>query len=207
MCCNALRAVFVDMCCVTAEFLRSRCSAAGDHVRLWMHVSFSQLLCVHDILPCVCVFGAGGKEVMSLLHFSLVLLHLLNLLFLLQLSRESQEGHPIWQLSNFSRVMEEEDNKPNPVTQRVKVIMVTRAIVSLFLPVWRVNFFLPKCCGFVVFVQSLGLVMVHVLSRWSSKPLSTNTTETNLQISESLSHLSPKRIEPVMPLWHFYLSR
>lgn len=42
-----------------------------------------------------------------------------------QLSRESQEGHPIWQLSHFSRVMEEEeDNKPNPVTQRVKMIMV-----------------------------------------------------------------------------------
>lgn len=43
----------------------------------------------------------------------------------MQLSRESQEGHPIWQLSHFSRVMEEEDNKPNPVTQRVKMIMVT----------------------------------------------------------------------------------
>uniref|UniRef100_A0A671VGA3 3-hydroxy-3-methylglutaryl coenzyme A reductase n=1 Tax=Sparus aurata TaxID=8175 RepID=A0A671VGA3_SPAAU len=43
----------------------------------------------------------------------------------LELSRESQEGHPIWQLSHFSRVMEEEeDNKPNPVTQRVKMIMV-----------------------------------------------------------------------------------
>lgn len=44
----------------------------------------------------------------------------------MQLSRESQEGHPIWQLSHFSRVLEEEeDNKPNPVTQRVKMIMVT----------------------------------------------------------------------------------
>uniref|UniRef100_A0A8C7VK34 3-hydroxy-3-methylglutaryl coenzyme A reductase n=1 Tax=Oncorhynchus mykiss TaxID=8022 RepID=A0A8C7VK34_ONCMY len=43
----------------------------------------------------------------------------------LELSRESQEGHPIWQLSHFSRVMEEEeDHKPNPVTQRVKMIMV-----------------------------------------------------------------------------------
>uniref|UniRef100_G3N8K5 3-hydroxy-3-methylglutaryl coenzyme A reductase n=1 Tax=Gasterosteus aculeatus TaxID=69293 RepID=G3N8K5_GASAC len=54
----------------------------------------------------------------------------------LELSRESQEGHPIWQLSHFSRVLEEEeDNKPNPVTQRVKMIM------------------------------SLGLVMVHAHSR------------------------------------------
>ncbi|XP_017296233.1 3-hydroxy-3-methylglutaryl-CoA reductase a [Kryptolebias marmoratus] len=95
----------------------------------------------------------------------------------LELSRESQEGHPIWQLSNFSRVMEEEDNKPNPVTQRVKVIM------------------------------TLGLVMVHAHSRWISKDLSTNTTETDPQISMDLHHLSSRRIEPVMPLWHFYLSR
>uniref|UniRef100_A0A669DKC7 3-hydroxy-3-methylglutaryl coenzyme A reductase n=1 Tax=Oreochromis niloticus TaxID=8128 RepID=A0A669DKC7_ORENI len=42
----------------------------------------------------------------------------------LELSRESREGRPIWQLSHFSRVLaEEEDNKPNPVTQRVKIIM------------------------------------------------------------------------------------
>lgn len=42
----------------------------------------------------------------------------------LELSRESREGRPIWQLSHFARVMaEEEDNKPNPVTQRVKIIM------------------------------------------------------------------------------------
>ncbi|XP_041854429.1 3-hydroxy-3-methylglutaryl-coenzyme A reductase-like isoform X2 [Melanotaenia boesemani] len=65
----------------------------------------------------------------------------------LELSRESQEGHPIWQLSHFSRVMEEEDNKPNPVTQRVKMIM------------------------------SLGLVMVHAHSRWISKPLSNPMAE------------------------------
>ncbi|XP_058270811.1 3-hydroxy-3-methylglutaryl-CoA reductase b [Hemibagrus wyckioides] len=42
----------------------------------------------------------------------------------LELSRESREGRPIWQLSQFARVLkEEEDNKPNPVTQRVKIIM------------------------------------------------------------------------------------
>uniref|UniRef100_A0A8B9R9D7 3-hydroxy-3-methylglutaryl coenzyme A reductase n=1 Tax=Astyanax mexicanus TaxID=7994 RepID=A0A8B9R9D7_ASTMX len=36
----------------------------------------------------------------------------------LELSRESREGRPIWQLSHFARVLEEEaDNKPNPVTQ------------------------------------------------------------------------------------------
>uniref|UniRef100_A0A1A8GIC3 3-hydroxy-3-methylglutaryl coenzyme A reductase n=1 Tax=Nothobranchius korthausae TaxID=1143690 RepID=A0A1A8GIC3_9TELE len=42
----------------------------------------------------------------------------------LELSRESREGRPIWQLSHLARVLaEEEDNKPNPVTQRVKIIM------------------------------------------------------------------------------------
>ncbi|XP_068191135.1 3-hydroxy-3-methylglutaryl-coenzyme A reductase-like [Antennarius striatus] len=42
----------------------------------------------------------------------------------LELSRENLEGRPIWQLSHFARVLaEEEDNKPNPVTQRVKIIM------------------------------------------------------------------------------------
>lgn len=53
-----------------------------------------------------------------------VLFPLTEPVFAPQLSRESQEGHPIWHLGHFSRVMEEEDNKPNPVTQRVKMIMV-----------------------------------------------------------------------------------
>ncbi|CAJ1068632.1 -hydroxy-3-methylglutaryl-CoA reductase a [Xyrichtys novacula] len=95
----------------------------------------------------------------------------------LELSRESQEGHPIWQLSHFSRVMEEEDNKPNPVTQRVKMIM------------------------------SLGLVMVHAHSRWIAEPLSINTTVGIPQVGMQLDHLSPRRIEPETPLWHFYLTR
>lgn len=95
----------------------------------------------------------------------------------LELSRESQEGHPIWQLSHFSRVMEEEDNKPNPVTQRVKMIM------------------------------SLGLVMVHAHSRWIAQPLSINTTVGLPQMGMTLDHLSPRRIEPEKPLWHFYLTR
>ncbi|XP_023814596.1 3-hydroxy-3-methylglutaryl-coenzyme A reductase [Oryzias latipes] len=95
----------------------------------------------------------------------------------LELSRESQEGHPIWQLSHFSRVMEEEDNKPNPVTQRVKMIM------------------------------SLGLVMVHAHSRWVSSPSSRNSTEDVLQVSMELDQFSTRRIEPDKPLWHFYLTR
>ncbi|KAM4532447.1 3-hydroxy-3-methylglutaryl-coenzyme A reductase-like isoform 1-T2 [Fundulus diaphanus] len=42
----------------------------------------------------------------------------------LELSRESREGRPIWQMSHLAHVLaEEEDNKPNPVTQRVKIIM------------------------------------------------------------------------------------
>ncbi|KAK2837114.1 hypothetical protein Q5P01_014326 [Channa striata] len=96
----------------------------------------------------------------------------------LELSRESQEGHPIWQLSHFSRVMEEEqDKKPNPVTQRVKMIM------------------------------SLGLVMVHAHSRWIAEPLSINTTVGIPQVGMELDHLSPRRIEPEKPLWQFYLTR
>ncbi|XP_075903200.1 3-hydroxy-3-methylglutaryl-coenzyme A reductase-like [Nelusetta ayraudi] len=96
----------------------------------------------------------------------------------LELSRESQEGHPIWQLSHFSRVMEEEeDNKPNPVTQRVKMIM------------------------------SLGLVMVHAHSRWIAEPSSINTTMGIPDVGIGLDHLSPRRIEPEKPLWHFYLTR
>ncbi|XP_019959571.1 3-hydroxy-3-methylglutaryl-coenzyme A reductase isoform X2 [Paralichthys olivaceus] len=96
----------------------------------------------------------------------------------LELSRESQEGHPIWQLSHFSRVMEEEeDNKPNPVTQRVKMIM------------------------------SLGLVMVHAHSRWIAEPSSINTTVEVPQLGMELDQFSPRRMEPEKPLWYFYLTR
>ncbi|XP_034027144.1 3-hydroxy-3-methylglutaryl-coenzyme A reductase-like [Thalassophryne amazonica] len=95
----------------------------------------------------------------------------------LELSRESQEGHPIWRLSHFSRVMEEEDNKPNPVTQRVKIIM------------------------------SLGLVMVHAHSRWLAKTSPINTTAGVSQFGTELDHISPRRIKPEKPLWNFYLNR
>ncbi|XP_060927203.1 3-hydroxy-3-methylglutaryl-coenzyme A reductase-like isoform X2 [Limanda limanda] len=96
----------------------------------------------------------------------------------LELSRDSQEGHPIWQLSHFSRVMEEEeDNKPNPVTQRVKIIM------------------------------SLGLVMVHAHSRWIAEPLSTHTIVEVPQVGMELDQFSPRSMEPEKPLWYFYLTR
>ncbi|XP_009984742.1 PREDICTED: 3-hydroxy-3-methylglutaryl-Coenzyme A reductase isoform X2 [Tauraco erythrolophus] len=92
----------------------------------------------------------------------------------LELSRESREGRPIWQLSHFARVLEEEENKPNPVTQRVKIIM------------------------------SLGLVLVHAHSRWIAEPAAQNSTVEN---SVGLDENAPKRIEPNVSLWQFYLSR
>ncbi|XP_069483571.1 3-hydroxy-3-methylglutaryl-Coenzyme A reductase [Ambystoma mexicanum] len=96
----------------------------------------------------------------------------------LELSRESREGRPIWQLNHFARVLEEEeDNKPNPVTQRVKMIM------------------------------SLGLVLVHAHSRWITEPSSQNTTAENPQVLIELDENVPKRIDPSVPLWQFYLSR
>uniref|UniRef100_A0A673WI59 3-hydroxy-3-methylglutaryl coenzyme A reductase n=1 Tax=Salmo trutta TaxID=8032 RepID=A0A673WI59_SALTR len=83
----------------------------------------------------------------------------------LELSRESQEGHPIWQLSHFSRVMEEEeDNKPNPVTQRVKMIM------------------------------SLGLVMVHAHSRWIADPLSLNSNLDVSQVGSMLVSMDIEQV-------------
>lgn len=74
----------------------------------------------------------------------------------LELSKESSEGRPVWQLSHFARVMaEEEDNKPNPVTQRVKIIM------------------------------SLGLALVHAHTRLATEGLGHNRTEEGT-ISDSL---------------------
>ncbi|XP_018592382.1 3-hydroxy-3-methylglutaryl-CoA reductase a isoform X2 [Scleropages formosus] len=97
----------------------------------------------------------------------------------LELSRESREGRPIWQLSHFARVLEEEeDNKPNPVTQRVKMIM------------------------------SLGLVLVHAHSRWIAEPSSrNNNTVISSSVGLSLDDSVPKRIDPERPLWQFHLSR
>ncbi|XP_041042594.1 3-hydroxy-3-methylglutaryl-CoA reductase a isoform X1 [Carcharodon carcharias] len=96
----------------------------------------------------------------------------------LELSRESREGRPIWQLGHFARVLEEEeDNKPNPVTQRVKVIM------------------------------SLGLVLVHAHSRWIAEPSSQDNTLEMPKSGTGLDESMPKRIDPGVPLWQFYLSR
>ncbi|KAF3701761.1 3-hydroxy-3-methylglutaryl-coenzyme A reductase [Channa argus] len=72
-------------------------------------------------LEIMCCFGC-----MSVLanYFVFMTLFPACVSLVLELSRESREGRPIWQLSHFARVLaEEEDNKPNPVTQRVKIIM------------------------------------------------------------------------------------
>ncbi|KAM3938783.1 3-hydroxy-3-methylglutaryl-Coenzyme A reductase isoform 1-T2 [Leptodactylus fuscus] len=127
-------------------------------------------------LEIMCCFGC-----MSVLanYFAFMTFFPACVSLVLELSRESREGRPIWQLSQFANVLEEEeDNKPNPVTQRVKMIM------------------------------SLGLVLVHAHSRWISEPSPQNSTS----ISEHKYTIGsddtiPKRIEPNMPLWQFYLSR
>ena len=101
-----------------------------------------------------------------------------------KLSRESREGHPIWQLSHFSRVLaEEEDNKPNPVTQRVKIIMVSNSVPStfengsnkyefiLFVRLQSNWALFPRCHP-----QSLGLALVHAHSRLAAENPGQNRT-------------------------------
>lgn len=127
-------------------------------------------------LEIMCCFGC-----MSVLanYFAFMTFFPACVSLVLELSRESREGRPIWQLSQFANVLEEEeDNKPNPVTQRVKMIM------------------------------SLGLVLVHAHSRWINQPSSQNSTSIqDNKVSIGLDDTIPKRIEPNMPLWQFYLSR
>ena len=47
----------------------------------------------------------------------------------LQVSRERNQGKPLKQLQQLAKLLqaEEEEKKPNPVTQRVKIIMVGHA--------------------------------------------------------------------------------
>ncbi|XP_069818890.1 3-hydroxy-3-methylglutaryl-Coenzyme A reductase [Dendropsophus ebraccatus] len=127
-------------------------------------------------LEIMCCFGC-----MSVLanYFAFMTFFPACVSLVLELSRESREGRPIWQLTQFANVLEEEeDNKPNPVTQRVKMIM------------------------------SLGLVLVHAHSRWISEPSPQNSTFiTDNKVTIGLDDAIPKRIEPNVPLWQFYLSR
>ncbi|XP_073536103.1 3-hydroxy-3-methylglutaryl-Coenzyme A reductase isoform X2 [Phyllobates terribilis] len=127
-------------------------------------------------LEIMCCFGC-----MSVLanYFAFMTFFPACVSLVLELSRESREGRPIWQLTQFANVLEEEeDNKPNPVTQRVKMIM------------------------------SLGLVLVHAHSRWISEPSPQNNTSiSDHKVTIGLDDTMPKRIEPNMALWQFYLSR
>ncbi|XP_028829660.1 3-hydroxy-3-methylglutaryl-coenzyme A reductase-like [Denticeps clupeoides] len=81
----------------------------------------------------------------------------------LELSRESQEGRPIWQLRHFAQVLEQEENKPNPVTQRVKMIM------------------------------SLGLVLVHAHSRLVAESPSQNHSGDALLEGHMPESMAPDR--------------
>lgn len=101
---------------------------------------------------------------------------------------------------------EEEDNKPNPVTQRVKMIMV-KLISSLHLWSFLYGLDVIVTRPDPLVLQSLGLVMVHAHSRWIAEPSSINTTMGIPDVGIGLDHLSPRRIEPEKPLWHFYLTR
>jgi hydroxymethylglutaryl-CoA reductase (NADPH) len=48
--------------------------------------------------------------------------YLLRLIFV-QLTRKSEEEQPIWTDKSLINGLQEEEQKPNPVVQRVKVIM------------------------------------------------------------------------------------
>ncbi|KAJ7988548.1 hypothetical protein DPEC_G00324710 [Dallia pectoralis] len=90
----------------------------------------------------------------------------------LELSRENREGRPVWQLSHFAHVLaEEEDKKPNPVTQRVKIIM------------------------------SLGLVLVHAHSRLASEQPGHNRTVQGSSSVLTLSGPISQRIDHDYALW------
>lgn len=93
----------------------------------------------------------------------------------LELSRESREGRPIWQLSHFARVLEEEEgNKPNPVTQKVKMIM------------------------------SLGLALVHARSRLVTESQTHNMSSSDVLLPathmESDRTMSSVDLEQVITL-------
>lgn len=81
---------------------------------------------------------------------------------ILELSRDRDEARPVWHLSTLTRVLQqEEEQKPNPVLQRVKVIM------------------------------SAGLVLVHAHSRWPLLVASNTVLEQRADISSPVDKLLP----------------
>ncbi|XP_050400448.1 3-hydroxy-3-methylglutaryl-coenzyme A reductase [Patella vulgata] len=100
------------------------------------------------------------------------------LALVLELSRDRNQGKPLWQLQKISKILqeEEEEKKPNPVTQRVKIIM------------------------------SAGLVLVHAHSRFSAGFTSSNTNPTlDARFPSTEQVFMDKQINPDLPLWQFYL--
>lgn len=79
----------------------------------------------------------------------------------LELSRENDQGRPVWQLTSLTRALQDEEPKPNPVIQRVKVIM------------------------------SAGLVLVHAHSRWpiilNRSPMVTNDSSLPSPLQEPMT--------------------
>lgn len=58
-----------------------------------------------------------------------------------------------------------------------------------------------------LFLQSLGLVLVHAHSRWIADPSPQNSTTEHSKVSLGLDEDVSKRIEPSVSLWQFYLSK
>lgn len=74
----------------------------------------------------------------------------------LELSRDRQQNRPAWHLSSLAKVLQqEEERKPNPVLQRVKIIM------------------------------SAGLVIVHAHSRWTVTTDNRTSFESHSSLSSS----------------------
>lgn len=102
------------------------------------------------------------------------------LAIILEVSRERNEGKPLRQLQHLAKILqaEEEEKKPNPVTQRVKIIM------------------------------SAGLVLVHAHSRLVSDTRGKGHGEGGSHSLLTSDHrLADQYITPTLPLWHFYLER
>uniref|UniRef100_A0A3P9KXB0 3-hydroxy-3-methylglutaryl coenzyme A reductase n=1 Tax=Oryzias latipes TaxID=8090 RepID=A0A3P9KXB0_ORYLA len=115
-------------------------------------------------LEIMCCFGC-----MSVLanYFVFVTFFPACVSLVLELSRESREGRPIWQMSHLAHVLaEEEDNKPNPVTQRVKIIM------------------------------SLGLALVHAHTRLTAESLGKNRTAP-VERPDATGSLWPQKLSSV----------
>ncbi|XP_064607841.1 3-hydroxy-3-methylglutaryl-coenzyme A reductase-like isoform X2 [Liolophura sinensis] len=96
------------------------------------------------------------------------------LTLVLEMSQGKKQGRPIWQLT---QVVEEDEPEPNPVTQRVKVIM------------------------------SAGLVLVHAHSRWITAAGHGVEAANPLSSLKVAKDIGLQKITPESSLWHFYITR